>query len=141
MTPGRPVDYPRAMANNLASFAIHADDVQRCRQFYEAVFGWRFEPWGPPDFYLVHTGDEEKPGIQGLLHKRQEPRGSGGPNCFECTIAVDDLDAVTKAVAERGGRLLMEKATIPTVGVLTRFEDTEGNVLGAMRYEREPLTA
>jgi predicted enzyme related to lactoylglutathione lyase len=135
MTPGLPVDYPRAMANNLASFAIHADDVQRCRRFYEVVFGWRFEPWGPPDFYLVHTGDETKPGIQGLLHKRQEPRGAGGPNCFECTIAVDDLDAVTKAVAEQGGRILMEKATIPTIGVLTKFEDTEGNVLGAMRYE------
>ena len=24
---------------------------------------------------------------------RQEPRGVGGPNCFECTIAVDDLEA------------------------------------------------
>jgi len=56
------------MANNLASFAIHADDVQRCRRFYEAVFGWGFEPWGPPDFYLVHTGDEQKPGVQGLSY-------------------------------------------------------------------------
>ena len=126
------------MANNLASFAIHADDVQRCRRFYEAVFGWRFEPWGPPDFYLVHTGDEQKPGIQGLMHKRGEPRGAGGPNCFECTIAVDDLDAVSKAVATHGGRILMEKAPIPTVGILTKFQDTEGNIVGAMAYEREP---
>ena len=128
------------MANNLASFAIHADDVQRCRRFYEAVFGWHFEPWGPPDFYLVHTGDEQKPGVQGLMHKRQEGRGAGGPNCFECTIAVDDLDAVTEAVAQHGGRIIMEKAPIPTVGVLTKFEDTEGNVLGAMAYEHEPHT-
>jgi len=128
------------MANNLASFAIHADDVQRCRRFYEAVLGWRFEPWGPPDFYLVHTGDEQNPGIQGLMHKRQEPRGAGGPNCFECTVAVDDLDAVSKAVAKNGGRILMEKAPIPTVGLLTKFEDTEGNVLGAMAYEHGPHT-
>jgi predicted enzyme related to lactoylglutathione lyase len=128
------------MANNLASFAIHADDVQRCRRFYEAVFGWRFEPWGPPDFYLVHTGDEQNPGIQGLMHKRQEPRAGGGPNCFECTIAVDDLDRLSKAVAANGGRILMDKAPVPTVGVLTKFEDTEGNVLGAMKYEREPHT-
>jgi predicted enzyme related to lactoylglutathione lyase len=128
------------MANNLASFAIHADDVQRCRRFYEAVFGWRFEPWGPPDFYLIHTGDEHKPGIQGLMHKRQEPRGAGGPNCFECSIAVDDLDAVSKAVARHGGRIIMEKAPVPTVGTLTKFEDTEGNVLAAMAYEHEPHT-
>ena len=128
------------MPNNLASFAIHADDVQRCRRFYEAVFGWRFQPWGPPDFYLVHTGDARAPGIQGLLHKRQEKRGAGGPNCFECTISVDDLDAVTKAIPKHGGKLLMEKAAIPTVGVLTKFEDSEGNVLGAMAYENEPHT-
>jgi predicted enzyme related to lactoylglutathione lyase len=128
------------MANNLASFAIHADDVQRCRGFYEAVFGWRFEPWGPPDFYLIHTGDDERPGVQGLLHKRQEPRAAGGPNAFECTIAVDDIDRVSRAITEQGGRILMEKAPIPTVGVLTKFTDPEGNILGAMAYERTPNT-
>ena len=128
------------MANNLASFAIHADDVQRCRRFYEAVFQWRFEPWGPPDFYLVRTGDEDRPGVQGLMHKRQQPRGAGGPNCFECTIAVDDLDAVTGAIAANGGRILMANAQVPTVGVLTKFEDTEGNMLSAMVYEHEPHT-
>ena len=84
------------------------------------------------------TGDAEQPGIQGLLHKRQEPRGAGGPNCFECTISVADIDGVTAAVAQHGGRILMAKAPIPTVGVLTKFEDTEGNVLGAMAYERAP---
>jgi predicted enzyme related to lactoylglutathione lyase len=128
------------MANNLASFAIHADDVQRCRRFYEAVFQWRFEPWGQPDFYLVHTGDADRPGVQGLMHKRQQPRGTGGPNCFECTIAVRDLEAVTAAVTANGGRVLMDKVPVPTVGVLTTFEDTEGNVLGAMAYENEPHT-
>jgi predicted enzyme related to lactoylglutathione lyase len=79
--------------------------------------------------------------VQGLLHKRQQPRGAGGPNCFECTIAVDDLDAVTAAITANGGRILMEKAPVPTVGVLTKFEDTEGNVLGAMAYERKPHAA
>src|ERR1700677_2630636 len=44
----------RAMPNNLSSFAIHVDDTDRARAFYEAVFGWRFEAWGPPDFYLIH---------------------------------------------------------------------------------------
>jgi predicted enzyme related to lactoylglutathione lyase len=126
------------MPNNLASFAIHADDVQRCRTFYEAAFGWKFEPWGPPDFYLIHTGDEDHPGVQGLMHKRQVPRGTGGPNCFECTIAVEDLDRVARAIAAHGGRLLMDRAAVPTVGILTKFEDPEGNVLGAMIYERAP---
>ena len=126
------------MANNISFFAVHVDDVARGSRFYEQVFGWRFEPWGPPDFYLVHTGDDAKPGIQGLMHKRQAPRGAGGPNCFECTVAVDDITAVTAAIEANGGRIIMDRVPIPTVGVLTKFEDSEGNIVGAMAYEHPP---
>ncbi len=51
------------MPNNIDRFAIHADDVSRARRFYENVFGWKFEAWGPPDFYLVTTGTPKEPGI------------------------------------------------------------------------------
>jgi predicted enzyme related to lactoylglutathione lyase len=128
------------MPNNLAAFAIHADDVTRARRFYEAVFGWRFEPWGPPDFYLIHTGDEKSPGVQGLMHKRQQPKGNGGPNCFECTITVDDVDAIAAAVKKAGGKITMEKTPIPTVGTVIYFDDPEGNRVGAMKYDTPPRT-
>lgn len=29
--------------NNVAHFAVHADDVERARNFYSGVFGWRFQ--------------------------------------------------------------------------------------------------
>lgn len=124
------------MTANLAAFAIHADDVERAVTFYEAVFGWRFEPWGPPGFYLIQTGDEASPGVQGLLHKRHEPRSGAGLNGFEPTFAVDDVDAVLAAVEANGGTVTVGKSPIPTVGVLIRFLDTEGNDVGAMKYER-----
>jgi predicted enzyme related to lactoylglutathione lyase len=38
------------MPQNVAHFAIHADDVDRARGFYEQVFGWCFEGWGPAGF-------------------------------------------------------------------------------------------
>ena len=128
------------MANNLASFAIHVDDVDRARRFYEAVFGWVFEPWGPPGFYLIHTGDEADPGIQGLMHKRMVPRTGGGLNGIEATFAVENLDPIIAAVEANGGKITMPKAPIPTVGVLIRFEDPEGNAIGAMAYEHKPVT-
>lgn len=128
------------MPANLASFAIHVDDTDRARAFYEAVFGWEFEPWGPPGFYLIHTGDAASPGIQGLMHKRHEPATGTGLNGLDCTFAVDDLDAVGAAVLANGGKITMEEAAIPTVGVLTRFLDTEGNAVGAMAYEETPHT-
>jgi len=128
------------MPNNLASFAIHVDDIVRARAFYEAVFGWRFEAWGPPDFYLIHTGDEASPGVQGLMHKRGEPRTGTGLNGFEPTFSVDDVDAIAAAVVAHGGGAPTPKYVIPTVGTLIRFLDTEGNDVGAMKYETPPHT-
>lgn len=123
------------MPNNLQSFGITADDVTRARLFYEQVFGWRFEPWGPPDFYLIHTGDEKNPGVQGLLHKRREPVNGSGMTGFECTIGVDDIDQTIQAVETAGGKIVMAKFHIPTVGTGVYFHDTEGNFVGAMQED------
>jgi predicted enzyme related to lactoylglutathione lyase len=128
------------MPSNLASFALHVDDVDRARAFYEAVFGWEFEPWGPPGFYLIHTGDDASPGIQGLMHRRDEPRTGTGLNGVEPTFAVDDVDAVAELVEKHGGTMTFAKAAIPTVGALIRFLDPEGNDIGAMQYEDRPHT-
>ena len=128
------------MPSNLASFALHVDDVDRARRFYEAVFDWQFEPWGPPGFYLIHTGDEASPGIQGLMHKRQQPRSGTGLNGLEPTFAVENVDAVAARVEACGGRVTMPKSMIPTVGSLIRFLDPEGNDIGAMAYETTPHT-
>jgi predicted enzyme related to lactoylglutathione lyase len=115
-------------------FAINADDVARARDFYARVFGWKFQAWGPPGFYMVATGDGP-PAPLGSLQQRRELAPGLRLNGFECTIAVDDVDAVARAVEAGGGKILMRKATIPGVGSLVFFEDTEGNVAGAMQYE------
>lgn len=122
------------MANNIAHFDIAADDVERARRFYERVFGWRFEAWGPPDFYLVHTGPEADPGIHGSLSKRSEPAAAGGRTGFECTVSVDDVAAIRAAVVANGGAILLEEYEIVGVGRMIRFRDTEGNSVCAMRY-------
>ena len=82
------------MPNDIAHFAIHADDCQRAKRFYEAVFGWTFEPWGPPEFWRVHTSPG---GIHGALQRRRAPVTGGGVTAFECTIAVEDVAATAAA--------------------------------------------
>ena len=123
------------MPNNIAHFAIHADDIERARRFYAAVFGWRFEAWGPPGFYRVHTGTEAEPGIEGALHGRLHAVSGTGMIGYECTVGVDDLAPIQAAVVANGGRIV-GRSTIPTVGDLLQFEDTEGNVAAAMKYDR-----
>jgi predicted enzyme related to lactoylglutathione lyase len=128
--------YTRSMPNNLSRFSIHCDDVSRARRFYQAAFGWRFEPWGPPDFYLITTGSDADPGVGGLMQKRQQPVAGKGMIGFECTIGVEDIDQALHAVEANGGILAMPKFKIPTVGTGFYFNDTEGNLVGAMQYEK-----
>lgn len=97
-------------------------------RFYELVFGWTFEPWGPPGFYLIRC-----PGIPGALQQRRDKCGAGVNGC-ECTISVEDVDATTERIVANGGVILFRKTTIPGVGDLVKFCDTEGNILCAMRY-------
>jgi predicted enzyme related to lactoylglutathione lyase len=123
------------MPNNVNTFAIHCDDVPRARRFYETVFGWRFEAWGPPDFYLIHTGTAEDPGIRGLLQMRHEPLTGTGLRGLECTVDVQDVAAIAALVDQNGGKVTMPKAVIPTVGWIIRFLDTEGNVLCAGQFD------
>src|SRR5579864_8389494 len=122
------------MPNNIRHFSINADDIARGRRFYEKLFGWKFEPWGPPGFLLIHTGDEKEPGIQGSLQGRRELVAGQRMTGVECTVSVDDVDVISKAVIANGGKIVMPKVTIPAVGRLIYFEDTEGNIAGAMHY-------
>jgi predicted enzyme related to lactoylglutathione lyase len=126
---------PQRFATNVSHFAINADDLDRARRFYERVFGWRFEPWGPPGFLLVTTGTEEQPGIHGALQKRRELIPGQRTIAYECTIAVADVDAVAAAVEANGGTILIPRTLIPTVGHVIFFRDPEGNVAGAMQYD------
>ncbi len=121
------------MPNVLAHFAIEADDVSRARRFYESVFQWEFEPWGPPDFYLIRNA-----GVHGALQQRPEPVPKGRKG-FECSIAVDDLEVTMKAIESAGGELIGTRHAIPTVGDLISFLDTEGNEVIIVQYAPERL--
>jgi predicted enzyme related to lactoylglutathione lyase len=120
--------------NALAHFAINADDLDRARRFYEKALGWRFTPWGPPGFYQLDAGPGAK--VLGALQQRRELVAGRRTNAFECTIGVASIDAVEKGALAAGGRIVLPRSVIGGVGTLTFFEDPEGNVFGAMQYDR-----
>jgi uncharacterized protein len=124
------------MTGELAHFAINADDVEATKRFYEAVFGWRFEPWGPPDFFHIETGAATTVAPRGALQRRRELVAGARTVGFECTVAVSDVDVVAKAAVAHGGRVVMARSTITGVGDLVFVADPSGNVVGAMRYDQ-----
>ena len=124
------------MPNTFGFFAITCDDVERARKFYEAVFGWTFEDFGPPDFYLINGA-----GTPGAIQKRHEPLVGSHPRSFEITIGVDDIDDIARKVVAAGGAIVMDKSHIETVGTLIHFTDSEGNRVGAMQYDASAETS
>lgn len=119
------------MPNHVVHFAIHADDCDRARAFYANVFSWEFEAWGPPGFWRIHTGSG---GIFGALQKRQQPIEGTGMTGYECTIGVEDVNAIANMIESHGGHVTSPPFEIEGVGTLIMFEDTEGNTVGAMQY-------
>jgi predicted enzyme related to lactoylglutathione lyase len=124
------------MSNDVDFFAINADEVPRARQFYQTVFGWEFEPWGPPGFYLIATARNAEGSHSGALQERRELVSGQKMTGFECTITVDNIDQTIRAIEANGGRLAAPKFHIPTVGTCAYFLDTEGNVVGICQREK-----
>ncbi len=121
---------------NIAHFAINADNVDRACRFYEAVFGWKYSAYGPPGFFMIQMppageGSMQRASIQG----RREIVEGVPMRGLECTIAVSDIHATAKAIESNGGKIVMSICTLVGIGHLLFFEDTEGNIAGAMQYE------
>jgi predicted enzyme related to lactoylglutathione lyase len=112
-------------------FEINADEPERAKGFYEKVFGWKIVKWeGPVDYWLIQTGEEPEPGIDGAITKREFP----GATIFN-TIGVPSIDEFMKKIEENGGTIVVPKMSVPGVGYAAYFKDTEGNTFGLMEED------
>jgi predicted enzyme related to lactoylglutathione lyase len=123
------------MPTQVAHYAINADDLDRARNFYEKVFGWKFNAWGPPGFYMIDFPAGTAIPLRGSLQQRREIVPGVRMTGFECTISVDDVDAAIAAVEANGGKIVMKKCTLAGIGQLFFFQDPEGNIAGGMQYD------
>lgn len=112
-------------------FELSVDDPDRAVKFYTEAFGWKIERWpGPVDYWLITTGPEDQPGIDGGLTRRDEPTAT-----TVNTIAVDDVDRAMARIVEAGGSVVTPRMAVPGVGYMAYCIDTEGNRLGVMQED------
>ena len=112
-------------------FEFPADNPERAVEFYTKVFGWEIQKWqGPVDYWLVKTGADGKPGINGGIQRRMHP-GAVTAN----TIDVASVDDAVASILKNGGKNVAPKMAIPGVGYLAYCSDTEGNVFGVMQAD------
>ena len=90
--------------NRVTHFEIYTDDPETVQPFYGDVFGWRFQKFegGPIEYWLVTTGDDKEPGINGGITRPREGQSPGTLN----TIAVSSLDQTIKKIEQGGGKKL-----------------------------------
>ncbi|WP_277587162.1 VOC family protein [Psychrobacillus antarcticus] len=125
----------------LVHFEIHVDDMERAKQFYGEIFGWKFEDWseyaGMPYFGAI-TGDASQPGIDGALIKRRTPPPEQNQpmNGFSCTLGVEDYDSTEAKILEHGGKLALPKYALPGMAWQGYYVDTEGNIFGVHQPDK-----
>jgi predicted enzyme related to lactoylglutathione lyase len=112
--------------NRFIHFELATDDIEKSVQFYQDVFGWQIQKWeGPIDYWLVTTGDENSPGINGgLMQANGKLRGTIN------TIGVEDIEAAIAQIQVHGGEIMFPKDSIPGVGYQAYFKDSNGTIVG-----------
>ena len=123
------------MKNKLTHFAIHIDDIERAKSFYDEVFDWGFNSYGQSDFLQINADKTENGELIGALQSRKYSPIPEKLIGLECTIGVENVDDIVERVKINGGQVLMPKTAITYVGYIAKFLDTEGNLICAMQYD------
>ena len=120
-------------------FEIHASNPQAAIDFYSRLFGWSFNKWEGGDYWMIHTGPDDKPGINGGLIPRRGavPENMAAMNAFVITVDVDDVDAAVTGAIGAGGSMAVPKMAVPGIGWLAYLKDPDGNIFGVMQADAE----
>ena len=123
--------------SRVVHFEIHASEPEALIDFYSDLFGWTFVRQEAMDYWLIRTGPDDQPGIDGGLVRRPVagPAESQAVNAFICTVQVDSVDDALATNAELGGVVALPKMPVPGVGWLAYIKDPDGNILGLLQSD------
>jgi predicted enzyme related to lactoylglutathione lyase len=104
--------------NQIDYVELPASDIARTKTFYHAVFGWKFEDYGP-GYTSFHDGR-----LGGGFTTESPAPGRGVLLVIYCA----DLAAVQQRIKTAGGKIVQEIFSFPG-GRRFHFEDPNGNEL------------
>lgn len=114
-------------------FDISADDMNRAKQFYSKLFGWKFTDLSSAMNYslIETTGLSGQKGLGGGLGKRGGSQGG-----IVNYIGVKSIDETIPMILSLGGKVIQGKQPVPGWGFLAVCQDTEHNTFGI--FEESP---
>ena len=103
-------------------FEIPADNMDRAKKFYSALFGWKVNPIpGMTDYWHIDTGGDDGTPDGGIMKRM----------CPEHAITnYVNVASVTKSMAKvkkLGGKICKPKTEVPGMGCFAICQDTENN--------------
>ena len=124
--------------SRVCHFEIYAEDPDRASKFYSGLFGWTFMKWeGPIEYWLITTGPDSEPGINGGLMRRNHVIQGDSVIAYICTVNVTDIDATIAKITELGGIIAVPKMPVPGIGWMAYGKDTEGNLFSVMQMNEQ----
>ena len=114
-------------------FDLSAKNPERASKFYSNIFDWKIEKFaGPDDYWVITTGTDDEPGINGGLMSRDDTDVSTA-----YSISVTSVDDCLEKIEKNGGTVVGIKKTIPGVGYFAYCEDTEDNAFGIIEWDTD----
>ncbi len=78
----------------------------------------------------MKTGSAPEPGIDGAILRNKD----SAPRTVN-SIGVSSVDQYAARVESNGGKVVVPKMSIPTVGYVAYCQDTEGNIIGLFQAD------
>ena len=120
------------MSNPVGWFEIYADDIERAKGFYQAVFAVQLEKLNNPIDSSVEMwsfpSDYERYGTSGALVKMEG--FAAGANSTVVYFSCEDCAVEESRVESAGGKIRQAKTSLGEYGFCTLAVDTEGNLFG-----------
>jgi predicted enzyme related to lactoylglutathione lyase len=125
----------RRMDHTIIHFEIPAADVEKLKEFYVGLFGWKITKYpGPMEYWMIQTvstdekGMLQRPGLNGGMVKKQSSEHK--PVNY---ISVESIEASIEKVKEFGGKIVFPKQEVPNVGWIATATDPEGNHIALLQ--------
>ncbi len=119
-------------------FDLSVENLKEARQFFENVFGWRFEKMPLPfEYYRIQTGDHDEPGIDGGIGEIKDLTFGDEKPLSVVTVPVVNLEESLEKVKESGGSIIEPKVAIPNVGWYATCAEPGGLMFGMMQADPE----
>jgi hypothetical protein len=120
------------MPGQIVHIEIPADDTQKGREFWGALFGWQFEAYpGPSEYHMTRIGDQTGGAITNM-----QPGKRGTRAYFD----VEDINAGAARVKELGGEA-DDPAPVPGMGWFVTCTDPHGNEFGLWQNDPSAPTS